>query len=120
MRRGARTAVHSLQRAALIGLFALASYALLPYLHALSNACGPDGSSCSSSDERAPSHSPDCPVCGAIAHSGARAADAPSALAVVSAPLAPRGAAIELVAAAPAVALDVACARAPPASRRSA
>jgi hypothetical protein len=111
--------VHSLQRAALIGLFALASYAFLPYLHALSSACGPDDSSCSA-EQRAPSHSADCPVCGAIAHAGARAVDAPTALAIVSAPLAPHAAVPELLALAPTLESDVACARAPPASRRSA
>jgi hypothetical protein len=118
MRRGARTA-QSLQRVALIALFALASYAFLPYLHALTSACGPDDSSCSS-NERAPSHSPDCPVCGVIAHAGARSADAPSALGTVTAPVAHCAAAPELVALAPKVELDAACARAPPVARRSA
>jgi hypothetical protein len=119
MPRQVRSILSSAKRVALVGLLALASHALLPYLHVLTTACDPNEASCSS-DGRAPSHSSDCPVCGAIAHAGARAVDAPSALAIVSAPLVTHAAALELVAVAPKVELDPACARAPPASRRSA
>jgi len=86
MRRGARVAVHSFQRAALVALFALASFAVLPYLHVLSSNCGASVSC--SSDQPAPTHSPDCGVCGSLAHAGARAVDAPAALAAIALPLA--------------------------------
>jgi hypothetical protein len=119
MARGARSIVARVQRIALLGLLALASHALLPYLHVLTSACGPNETSCSS-EGQAPSHSPDCPVCGAIAHAGARAVDAPSALASAAAPIALHAAPPEVFALAPAAELDAACARAPPASRRSA
>jgi len=119
MPRQARAIFTSAQRVALVGLFALASHALLPYLHSLTSRCDPNEASCSSAGQ-APSHSSDCAVCGAIAHGGARAVDTPAALASVSAPLALHAAALELFSVAPSVELDPACARAPPASRRSA
>jgi hypothetical protein len=88
MRRGARTLPRIGQRAALTALLALASYLLVPYVHVLTNACAGDTASCSSERPQAPTHSPDCGVCGAIAHAGARAADVPVAVAAVAAPLA--------------------------------
>jgi hypothetical protein len=115
----ARSILTSAKRVALVGLLALASHALLPYLHVLTSSCGPSEASCSS-EGQAPSHSSDCAVCGAIAHGGARAVDAPAALAVVSAPLALHAAALELSSLPPSVELDPACARGPPASPRSA
>jgi hypothetical protein len=120
MSRGARSILTSAKRIALMaGLLALASHALLPYLHSLSSNCGANESSCSS-DGRAPSHSSDCQVCSAIAHGGARAIDAPSSVAAVSAPQRLEVAALVSLAGAPRVELAAASARAPPASRLSA
>lgn len=105
------------RRAALAGLLALASHALLPYVHALTSGCG-GGTGCSS-ESSTPSHSADCAVCGALAHAGARAVDAPSALALGPAPRAHDAAAFVPPALAASVSLDAACARAPPAPPRS-
>jgi len=80
-------AEHSFQRAALVALLAIASFAVLPFLHVLSSNCAPSTASCSS-DQPAPTHSPDCGVCGSLAHAGARAVDAPAALAAIALPLA--------------------------------
>jgi hypothetical protein len=57
-------------------------------------------------------------VCSAIAHTGARAVDAPAAVAGLLAPVAPHAAAPTLFAPVPTVERDVACARAPPAFLR--
>jgi len=42
-------AEHSFQRAALVALLAIASFAVLPFLHVLSSNCAPSTASCSSS-----------------------------------------------------------------------
>jgi hypothetical protein len=103
-------------RLALVGLLALASHALLPFVHALASGCGQTATGCSS-DER-PSHSADCPVCGALAHSGARAASsAPSAPALSAAPPAPERAAAAPLPVPARADRAVPGARAPPASR---
>jgi hypothetical protein len=103
------------KRFALIALLALASHAFLPYVHALASGCDAHSAACSSQDQ-APrsSHSPDCAVCGAIAQAGARAIDAPSALAIVSDPQSLSIAVPGSLAAAPNAELDVTCARGPP------
>jgi hypothetical protein len=115
----ARSILTSAKRIALVGLLAIASHALLPYLHSLTSDCGASETSCSS-DGQAPSHSADCPVCSAIAHGGARAVDAPSAVAAVSAPHGLQAETFVSFAAVPKAERDAACARAPPASRLSA
>jgi hypothetical protein len=116
----ARSIAKSAKRVALIGLLALASHAVLPYVHFLtSRGCG--GAGCGPGEqERAPSHSADCAVCGAIAHAGGRAVDAPAAVAELCAPLAREAAAQVVLAHPPAVARATASARAPPASVRPA
>jgi hypothetical protein len=118
--RSIRSSVRSrATRFALIGLFALASHALLPFVHALASGCGQSATGCSS-DERA-SHSEDCPVCGALAHSGARAASAaPSAPAPSAAPRAPELAAVAPLAQPPRIERDPLGARAPPPSHPTA
>ncbi|HXX47628.1 MAG TPA: hypothetical protein VEN47_05340 [Myxococcota bacterium] len=80
-------AEHSFQRAALVALLAIASFAVLPFLHVLSSNCAPSTASCSS-DQPAPTHSPDCGVCGSLAHAGARAVDVPAAVAAIALPVA--------------------------------
>jgi hypothetical protein len=118
--RSIRSSVRSrATRCALIGLFALASHALLPFVHALASGCGQSATGCST-DERA-SHSPDCPVCGALAHSGARTASAapsaPDAAALSAAPqLSPAAPLAEL----PRIQRDALGARAPPLSHPTA
>jgi hypothetical protein len=114
MRRGSRIAVHSFQRAALVALFALASFTVLPFVHVLSGGCAASAPSCSS-DLPAPSHSPDCGVCGSLAHTGARALDAPTAVAAIALSLSRPSAPALLTRRAPVRALDVALARGPPA-----
>lgn len=116
MLTGPRSILPSAKRAALIGLLALASYALLPYVHALMNGCGQV--TCSGGEQESASHSPDCAVCNAIAHAGARAVDAPAAVAGLLAPVAPHAPAPPMFAHTPTVERDVACARAPPAALR--
>ena len=102
-------------RLALVGLFALASHALLPYLHVLASDCGgANASSCSTEGQT--SHSADCPVCSALAHAGARAASTPSAPVVSEAPHGPATALCLTLAQPPSIALAAAPARAPPAS----
>jgi hypothetical protein len=101
-------------RLALVGLFALASHALLPYLHVLASDCGSNASSCSTEGQA--SHSADCPVCSALAHAGARAASTPSAPMISAAPAGPATALCLTVAQPPSIALAGAPARAPPAS----
>jgi hypothetical protein len=119
-----------LKRTALVAVFALATHALLPFLHAHAISCDRNHTACAaderagepaSSDSGQSSNHPDaCAVCSALAHGGARAIDAPSALPVHFTELrlgsAPRVA--EVVA--PSADVEVACARAPPLSRRSA
>ena len=106
-----------MKRFVLAALLALASHALLPYLHALAAGCDTHAVACGAEGSQAPSHSPDCPVCGAIAQAGARTLDAPSALAAPEATQSLRAAPPESLVAAPHVELDVARARAPPAPR---
>jgi len=124
MPAGIRSAASDLRtrfaRVALVGLLALASHALLPYLHALASSCDQQASCSSEGREPAPSHSSDCPVCSALFHAGSRAADAPQAIAVVSAPVAYDTVALVSIAHPRPVELDCACARAPPASLRNA
>ncbi|HXZ86094.1 MAG TPA: hypothetical protein VEI82_11450 [Myxococcota bacterium] len=115
MRREARKAVDSLQRAALLALLALASHLLLPYVHVLSSACSRDAASCSS-EQTAPTHSQACSVCGALAHSGARALDAPLAAAAAPLEVAALAAPHAPAPLAPAAERDVAPARGPPVS----
>ena len=119
MSRGARPSLSSLRRVALAALLALASNALLPWVHALTSSCRADAPTCGA-EGQAPSHSADCPVCSAIAHAGARTLDAPSAVAAVSAPLGCQRASFEHGSLPPRVERDPACARGPPASLRSA
>lgn len=107
------------KRLALIALLALATHAFLPYLHALASGCGSHGASCSSESQAPASHSSDCAVCGAIAQAGARAIDAPAALAALVESRSVFAPAPESLAAVPKVERDVACARAPPVSLRS-
>jgi len=107
------------KRVALIGLLALASHAFLPYVHVLMTGC--TGMTCTGGEhQQSSNHSPDCAVCSAIAHAGARAVEAPAAAAALLAPLAPHAPASAPFASPPTVECDVACARAPPASRPSA
>ena len=116
----ARSIAQGAKRVALIGLLALASHAFLPYVHALTSR-GCDAAGCRpGGQEQAPSHSPDCAVCGAIAHAGARALDAPAAVAELFTPLAREAAAQVALAHPQALARAVASARAPPASLRPA
>jgi hypothetical protein len=117
MLTGTRSILASAKRVALIGLLALAMHALLPYVHVLTSGCG--ARTCSGGEpEQAPSHSPDCAVCSAIAHAGARAVDAPAVVAELLTPLAAEAAA-EIVLAHPRpVARSAAPARAPPAHLR--
>jgi hypothetical protein len=114
MRREARTAVHSLQRAALVALFAFASFAVLPFVHVLSSGCSAGAASCSS-DQPAPIHSADCGVCGSLAHAGARAVDVPTAIAAIALPLARSPESHVRVRLAPARERDASTARGPPA-----
>ena len=117
MLTGARSITASAKRVALIGLLALASHALLPYVHVLIRGCG--AVTCSGGErESSASHSPDCAVCSAIAHAGARAVDAPVAVAGLQVPVEPHAPAPTLFALVPTVERDVACARAPPVSLR--
>ncbi len=99
------------KRLALIALLALASHAFLPYLHSLSSDCDPHQTVCGA-DDPGPSHSPECPVCSAIAHGGA--ADVPVALhhAVTAGPAAAAPHAPEVTV--QLELLDPALARAPP------
>ena len=102
MTRRARTVRTRVTRLALVGLFALASHAFLPYLHG--------------GTEARASHSADCRVCSALAHSGARAASAPSAPVVTDAPLGPAAAVLVTLLSPPSLELVEAPARAPPAA----
>ena len=82
MRNSTRAGV---RRLALVALFALASQALLPYLHALGarlrragarlRDCAAGASAAASDAGSGSSHPADCAVCGALAHGGARAFD---------------------------------------------
>ncbi len=118
-----------LKRTALVAVFALATHALLPYLHAHANSCDRGRAACASERAGEPasseggqssSHPDACAVCSALAHGGARAIDAPSGLPVhfTELWLASAPPAAEVLA--PCAEVDVACARAPPASPRSA
>jgi len=115
------------KRTALAAALALATHALLPYLHVHPNPCSPG--QCASearagqpaSSGAGSSSSPDdCPVCSALAHGGARAinAQAPHLLDLVELWLANSPPAAEILA--PTSDVEVACARAPPALPRSA
>jgi hypothetical protein len=117
------------KRTAFVAALALATHALLPYLHAHPSACNPGHGQCAA-DARAgepaspgaagSSYPDDCPVCSALAHGGARAIDArgPQLLQFVELWLASAPPAAEVLA--PCADVDVACARAPPALPRSA
>jgi len=119
-----------LQRTALVAVFALASHALLPYLHALETGCDPRHAVCASADQagqtapteggQGSSHPDDCPVCSALAHGGARAIDTSIALPVDGPDLSIGHTPPTSVVVVPVADIDVACARAPPASFPSA
>jgi hypothetical protein len=116
MRKRMRAVV---RRTALVAALAVLSHALLPYLHLLSDGCAA-GDACSPSSESrpaggAPTHSPDCAVCGALSHAGARSVDVASAPAVVAAPIALARAPLAEAAFVPAAQSDFAWARGPPA-----
>jgi hypothetical protein len=113
MRREARTAVHSLRRAALVALFALATFAVLPFVHVLSSGCGASPASCSS-ERPAPIHSAECGVCGSLAHASARALDVPAAIAAIAVPLGRASAPHAPARVAPAPEIDAPTARGPP------
>jgi hypothetical protein len=118
------------KRTALVAALALATHALLPYLHEHPSSCNPGHDRCAtdaragepaSSDGGGSSSNPDdCPVCGALAHGGARAIDAqgPQLVDFVELWLATAPPAAEILA--PCADVDVARARAPPAPARSA
>jgi hypothetical protein len=122
----ARVAV---RRATLLGLLALASATLLPYIHAIAGGCDHAKPACDASDHResarggdggSRSHERHCGVCGAFAHGKGRAVAFAPILAV-AAPLL----GFTRTRFVPVVVLssgdsDVAGARAPPASLRSA
>ena len=96
------------RRLVLLALLALAAQSLLPYLHANASFEKTAGTSHSSAD---------CAVCSALAHGGARAADAPVALSFAPALVAVSALCPAPVSFAAAVDPDSACARAPPAHR---
>jgi hypothetical protein len=122
----ARAAV---RRAALLGLLALAVATVLPYVHAIAGGCAHAKPACDASDHREnarsgdagpTSHERHCGVCGAFAHGKGRGLAFIAVLSVatplrgiVGAPFVP---VVVLSSGDP----DVAGARAPPASRRSA
>jgi len=113
----------------LLGLLALASATLLPYVHAIAGGCGHAKPACDASDQResargsdsgSTSHERHCGVCGEFAHGTSRAL----ALAPMPGVAAPRLGFIRShfipVVVASSGDSDIAGARAPPASRRSA
>ena len=97
------TTAAALRRVVGVALLALAVQVLLPFLHA-------------NSPEVRASHSPDCTVCVALAHGGARAFDAPAAPSLETVTVAVANICVPSVVFAPSVDRDTAGARAPPAS----
>jgi hypothetical protein len=120
----------AVRRAALLGLLALASAILLPYVHAISGVCGHPKPACDTSDgsqDRAhgdrsssTSHSRHCGVCGALAQGKSRALVLARAVPIASPPRDFARAHLAPVVVPANTEHDVAGARAPPASRRSA
>jgi hypothetical protein len=118
------------RRAALLGLLALTSATLLPYVHAITGACDHAKPACHSSDRDresahgdgsgSTSHSRHCGVCGAFAQGKSRALVFARALPIAAPMLAFARAYFVPIVVLASGDSDVAGARAPPASHRSA